>query len=182
MGIRRVIVEGPDGGGKSTLIRELAQQTGVPIAERASRSETGPIESLFNWYAADLALPPTARIYDRHPLISEPIYAPIARGVEPQTPFDDPEWLEINRRTMATRALLVVCLPPLWVVKTNVKRTTRGQMPGVEANIVKLWNAYDAVRRSWSAHRVITYDYTNHDTSPYLRLRMAQALRGATRA
>jgi hypothetical protein len=119
-----------------------------------------------------------ASIYDRHPLVSEPIYAPMVRGVEPQTPFDDAEWLASARKDMAEHAVLVVCLPPAWVLRSNVQRTV--QMPGVVDNIGELWRVYSHPLHLWPAH-VIMYDYTNHDTKAMKLLEIQSAIRGGLR-
>jgi hypothetical protein len=137
---------------------------------------------LYDWYLKDMRRismkGAAGNVYDRHPLISEPIYAPIVRKTTPQEPFDNPSWVRSQSIHMAKQALVVVCLPPLWVVRTNTSQSV--QMPGVVDNIQQLWTAYN---QFISANRtgVIVYDYTNHDTAPSKRLQIQNQLRGSTR-
>lgn len=68
-----VILEGPDGSGKSTLAKLIAQLTGLPIQEGSGPPRRpGEIEDRLERY---LGL--DGRIFDRHPAVSQPIYARI---------------------------------------------------------------------------------------------------------
>lgn len=186
VGVRNIIVEGPDGSGKSTLVNHLQEKLGMGIARRASESASGPVPDLAGWHEDEkLRMSGSSSeplIYDRHPLFSEPIYAPLAREVRPQPPFDEPGWVSLQRDYLSRFCILVLCLPPQWVVKHNV---TRGgvQMPGVTSNIVKIFNAYDAFRRNnaWPTHRLYHYDYTNRDRSGFVLLGIYNAMRAVTR-
>lgn len=74
-----LIIEGPDGTGKSTLIERLNREYSLPI-----KSGEGPpkdIEDFRNRVDRYLRLE-SITLYDRHPVISGPIYAS-ARGVKP---------------------------------------------------------------------------------------------------
>lgn len=74
-GVSALIIEGPDGAGKSTLIRSLriAYLT-LKLAPRACTSLAGPLsgDALIPWLKKYGAM--DGYIYDRHPCISGPVY------------------------------------------------------------------------------------------------------------
>lgn len=66
-----VVLEGPDGGGKSTLAQMLSQATGLPI-----KAGEGPPRYKGEFHErVDKYLRMDDVIFDRHPVISQPIYA-----------------------------------------------------------------------------------------------------------
>lgn len=148
--MRHVIVEGPDGGGKSRLIERLTEALGLEVGPRASNSTGGPVMNLREWTADNLTrwmTDTTANIYDRYPIISEPIYGPIVRGG--CRPGFTPPWVSTCRLMMYPRCVVVWCLPPMEVVGTNVRDTAECQMPGVVRNISAIYRGYEAVARAW---------------------------------
>lgn len=158
---RHIIVEGMDGSGKDTLISTL--QSLFPfhlLHQRASTSLGGPVADLTNWTVLDVLTmsrqPPS--IYNRHPLISEPIYATrrlVNPGLNP--PWDNPEWLTTYSRLAAFHSVLVLCHPPFGVVSANLDKTPDGHMPGVSENRKELHDAYSTL--VWPG-RSMRYDYT----------------------
>ena len=65
-----IVVEGPDGSGKTTLARKIAQYTGLMYeAGRGPEQYPGEIiERARHYMKLD------RRVFDRHPIISQPIY------------------------------------------------------------------------------------------------------------
>lgn len=153
-----IIVEGPDGGGKSTLVRKLTTEFNVPQHERASHGVAGPVSNLFEWAHKDVVTMPDQEIsvYDRHPLISEYVYGPICRSTLP--PGFTTTTAHALVRMMAPRVLVVVCRPPNSVLKAAVR--PERDMPGVTEHIERIASAYDALRIFWPGI-TITYDYTS---------------------
>lgn len=155
---RHVIIEGPDGAGKTTLLGTV-QSHGFAPHPRASHSVKGPQTNLANWVMDDLCTlaeqPP--QVYDRHPVISEPIYGPICRGTVPDM-FGKPDWLGTMRGWLSNHAVLVLCIPPLPHVRRNVGRAD--QMRGVVEHIEEIWWAYNDVVNAWPG-KVVFYDYTS---------------------
>lgn len=115
-----IIVEGPDGAGKTTLVEELSRKLQLPVAPKVVDHNTNAITDLVRWvdYNIEQGLTPT--LYDRHRLISEPIYGPIMRGrLEPG--FDDFHWLKTRQAQFQTlKPLVIWCLPPVDIVLHNV--------------------------------------------------------------
>lgn len=173
----RIIVEGPDGAGKSTFIKGLMDRH--PDFERAPRfatSEDGPMEALRDRVDADLGRkidePGRVIIYDRHPLISELIYSP-ALGRPLAYGFDDLNWLAdalVTWRCIPHR--VVYCMPPRDHVIKNVFNSHAGtsdHQRGVRrmiAHIYDLYLARVALDEANPQVPVMVRDYTDPATGP----------------
>lgn len=155
-----VIVEGPDGSGKTTLVEKLAHDLDVPIAARVVSQQTRPMEDLKRWTEVNLEGGFQQVIFDRHRLISDPIYRSVLGNHNPS--LYDPDWLMRKwTQLVDIRPLVIFCLPPLEVVKKNLQ--------GDEANAVvspytdQLYYSYcafyAAVGRALG--NVMLFDYTN---------------------
>lgn len=163
--MKHIIVEGPDGAGKTTLIQHLSEHLGVPVHDKASSSIGGPVDYLGKWVDSDMGTlrnPFTQFIYDRHPVISEPIYARLVRKQPAQYPFEVDEFVNGVREVIYDSSVVVWCLPGLDVVMSNVMKNWRDQMPGVVTNIGKLHQAYATAMFRWRGPKR-QYDYTRHD-------------------
>lgn len=157
-----IILEGPDGGGKTTLLKRLCEDTRLPAHPRASDSLTGPVADLYGWTKNDLKTwdSQPLSIYDRHPLTSEHIYGPTVRGqARPGFEMKNKE-LAYLRRFFRDHILLIVCLPPIGVVRENITNDPN-QMRGVVENIDYIYDCYRMMPLIWplSCH-VAMYDYT----------------------
>lgn len=162
-----IIVEGPDGSGKTTLISRLVDETGLPIHSRACNSDGSPISGdhsrsdLFNWAIHDTLniMEQAVSIYDRHPLISEYVYGPIIRKALP------PEFTERRARVLikrvASRSLVIMCRPSWDALLDALNAETH--MDGVTTHIGAIRAAYDAITVLWPGE-VIIYD---RETLPF---------------
>lgn len=158
MRLRHIVVEGCDGTGKTTLINELLTykrhrsdpQPHFLMHERASRSKEGPVPDLDGWVDKDLSglREQMPSVYDRHPLISEPVYGPIIRGSVPGK-FNDGVWCTTGRGVLATYALVVWCVPPWEWVRRNIENSQDNQMPGVMINARRIYDTYMDMSLSW---------------------------------
>lgn len=165
-----IILEGPDGGGKTTLLKQLREQyPSIPVHARASSSgpDGGPVSDLYDWAHRDMYSWPKQQLqfYDRHPLVSEYIYGPIIRGTIDKRFHNTP-----LRRILMRRALTVLCLPPLDAVRASVSASR--DMTGVHTHIDAIWTLYASLRAIWpTSVSLALYDYTRHDPEhlfPYI--------------
>src|SRR3954452_1694073 len=114
MRIRHVIVEGPDGAGKTTLVDSLVQ-AGYARGNKASTSKGGPVDNLAEWGETEEAIMTASKVsmvYDRHPVISEPIYGRTIRDAS-AAGYDNWQWLIKRRMFLYDHTMVVWCVPPL---------------------------------------------------------------------
>lgn len=162
-----IIVEGPDGAGKTTLIERLSEDLGIPVAPKVVDHNTNATVNLKLWVEGNVSVrnrPTQEVIYDRHRLISEFIYGPILR--ERQTPgFNDPDWVRtmLSRLYAFVRPTIIFCLPPLGVVLGNVKGDELNEV--VADKMGGIYTAYINIAMLSSLHyaKTMVYDYTKHD-------------------
>lgn len=168
--MRSIIVEGMDGSGKDTLIRDLIP-TFVDHTphERASTSLGGPVPNLAEWVARDASkMANHAWIYNRHPLVSEPIYGPIRPDRPTEETFTNPAWLSAYRRIVARESVLVICQPPFHIVKATLDHQgAEAHMPGVYDNALTLYTKYSTL--VWPG-RTIRYNYMADELSSLVAL------------
>jgi hypothetical protein len=166
-----ILLEGPDGGGKTTLAKKLSVDLSLPMHKRASDSITGPVVDLYAWTVDDITTwhKQELALYDRHPLTSEHIYGPSVRGrVRPGFEMTNPD-IAYMRRYLRKHALIIVCLPPLGVVRENVASEIE-QMPGVVENIDHIYQCYRMMLHLWPLDcHIARYDYTagENDVTAY---------------
>jgi hypothetical protein len=159
-----IILEGPDGAGKTTLASDLqAHFPGMEMHPRFCTSVGGPIDGLAEAVYKDARARPTHFIYDRHPVISDYVY----NASIPGRRFS-PEFLTIAmgrvRERVAKSSFTIFCLPPFMSVLRNVERDREEQMPGVRENIELIYNLYHMHYLMWPGRKLL-YDYTNHSKS-----------------
>jgi energy-coupling factor transporter ATP-binding protein EcfA2 len=176
--LRHIIVEGPDGSGKDTQIRSLLGILGDhTLHERASTSLGGPVDNLARWVARDVATMHVqpASIYNRHPLISELIYAPYRLPPRPQdVEFTHKAWRDAMRNHASRFAIVVFCQPPAHVVRSTVLKQGRdAHMPGVYDRILDIYADY--ALHLWPGIN-IRYDYTSNNALPGLVKKIYRAL------
>lgn len=159
-----IIVEGPDGAGKTTFIQELQHHLpGMEIHPRFCTSRGGPVADLAEEVFRDVGTKPTHFIYDRHPVISEYIYSTAIPGRGIRDAFLGDTMGRIRNR-VAHHSLTIWCLPPLLEVMRNVERNRADEMPGVVDNIARIYEQYQMHRLMWPG-RSVTYDYTQSAAS-----------------
>lgn len=145
--MRHLVLEGPDGGGKTRLAQALlAQWPHLLMGKKASTSLKGPIKNLAAWTIHEFDVMEASSgviVYDRHPVISEPIYGPIARD-SAQPGFSPSPWLSSARLKMYKLTYVIWCIPPLEQVQKAVAADR--DMPGVTDNIEAIHKAY---RNAW---------------------------------
>ena len=140
-----IIVEGPDGAGKTSLIDRLRLDLDFEVQPRPCTSEEGVDPStLASWVEQDLKTS-SSGFYDRYPLISEPIYGPLIRGYMADK-FDRVDWMSLQLSKLYLQTpFIIFCLPPLAEVLRNVDRTHGTETPhlrGVHEHAPAIWAGY----------------------------------------
>lgn len=155
-----IIVEGPDGAGKTTLIKQLTERYELDVAPRVVSKDTEAMIDLKVWTEENVKAGFQNLIFDRHRLISEPIYGPILR-TEQAPGFTDLQWLfTMLWKFYKARPVIIFCLPPLEVVKANIANDPDNVV--VADKIEGIYAAY-AARASldWAANEgQFIWDYT----------------------
>lgn len=158
-----LIVEGPDGSGKSTLCKELSLALDWPIADRVVDKDTKAMGDLTSWTEANVSRGFQGTIFDRHRLISGPIYGPIMRrGPVSQRELYKIDWVEaMTAQFMRCSPIIVFCLPPFETVVKNLDNDPDNL--AVSAKIDAIYRSYVSAIPLWSRLGLLTfvYDYTD---------------------
>lgn len=138
-----IIVEGPDGSGKSTLVTTLAQKLRLPVAGKVVGSDTQPLVNIRDWTEDNVARGFQPVIFDRHRLISEPIYGPAMRKRQ-DADFYDLTWLSnMMWQFYTAKPIIIYCLPDILTVRENVLREDTDNS-AVRDHIVAIYAGYVA--------------------------------------
>lgn len=168
-----IIVEGPDGAGKTTLIRQMQDRYGLRVAPRVVSKETTAMVDLQNWVENNLEEGSQWLLFDRHRLVSEAIYGPIVRGYA-EDGFDSMVWMMMQtKRFYEIEPLIIYCMPPLNVVRGNVQNDPDNK--AVAWKIEAIYQAYAAraaMDHALSPGSTIIWDYTTdgREMEPLLAL------------
>lgn len=166
-----IVVEGPDGAGKTTLIEKLATEFALPIAPKIVASDmSSQVLSKKAWCESNVSKGFSATLYDRHCLISEPIYNIVTRSsFDPG--FDDVGWLSAMM-TMFYKwcsPLIIYCLPDLDTIRTNIEDDP-DQPQRVKDAIRKIYGLYVAKAAADVPQAgALIYDYTTTPVETMLR-------------
>lgn len=158
-----IIVEGMDGTGKSRLVARISEYFNIPIHEKASDPILGPVNNLMEWAYHDVITQPEQplSVYDRHPLISEYIYAPVCRTLRKE--FITPAAHNLIR-LCARQAFVVWCDPGYARVTHNLLENPQEQMDGVIENTGKIYDLYWSMRMFWPGQSTV-YNYASTEQS-----------------
>lgn len=162
-----IVVEGPDGSGKTTLALWIAQKYGLeytrPPADLLSSSE-GPSPGLVEWWENELGSSASKdRVYDRTFYVSEVLYAQAQKDRPLMCP--DPERMTRGLADFIHRVdLLIFCLPGWQVERQNLDDVGRLSLQGVDQEqLEKISWAYEYMHYLFSElmfERCTVYDYT----------------------
>jgi thymidylate kinase len=151
---KRVIVEGMDGGGKTTLIEHLMEKSG-PF--ELIVNTLGPEQDFNIWWPRQFdRRDPIAALHDRF-FYSELVYGPILRGsiTADATLISNGLWF------LRTSALLIYARPHSETLRRFINK--RPQMEGVKSHFDELLKLYDelmAAEKTWYGDRFIHFDWT----------------------
>lgn len=155
-----LIVEGPDGSGKTTLVGRLEQKLKVTREPRAVSKEATVLTDMAIWTHHELDRGFGNRLYDRFNLISSPFYSML-----PAPTFSgkmlEPEWLkDAWQKFRRVGPVIILCLPPKDVVIENVFRGEDNQV--VKKDIGTIWNLYHNFAAQYPFASMV-WDYTRKD-------------------
>lgn len=161
-----IVVEGVDGSGKSTLLEnariEIPKRYFIQIRHSCRPLDPYHILNLLDLiqdYGETLDV-----MLDRHPLISEPIYAALLRPGTDLT-VQSGHWPDFESRAkhlQVTVDRIIYCRPSLESVKRNI--AVQPQLAGIAEKIEELYDWYDRAMVSYSQYLpVLTYDYKLQD-------------------
>lgn len=150
-----IIVEGMDNTGKTILVHKLVSI--LPLKKYKSPGPDIGEDKQIEWVKDNLEKEDEWVIYDRFPLISEPIYGGIIRGSHN---FEDPSKQYLYDVFKKKNPLIIYCRPPRDKVLSF--EDGRAQMDGVKTKGSTLLNAYDKIITDLNDEgiKVVGYDYT----------------------
>lgn len=163
--MKLIVVEGPDGSGKSTLIENLRYATDRYFC---IFKPTGPPRTSQNLYGAVRHLgalrygPDVPIVVDRHPLISEPIYGVALRNEDIVAKRYSAE--EVQFLLDVTVDRLIYCRPPAHIIAESLGKNR--QLKGVSEQVGKIIGMYDErmkTLRQRVSFPVLTYDWTSNN-------------------
>jgi hypothetical protein len=171
----RIVVEGIDGSGKSTLVRKLLDGFGPEIAYLVL-NDRGPDRDLGTFWYDSLGNNPAGRvaIHDRF-FYPELVYGPVLRGrysVEPGT-------IQYVSQYLRHFAFLIYCRPDDEAILIGVE--AEQQMPGVKENLPSLLHQYDEIMAGelpLYRERFFLYDWRDDEADPRLLAALTGYLNG----
>lgn len=108
-----IIIEGPDGSGKTSLANQLSRQTGYPIIHRSSPKTEEEKKQMLAEYLLTIKSNKNV-IFDRC-WYSEMVYGPVMRD---DSVISFPGMYELERMLAKTGAIVIYCTgpePALWM-------------------------------------------------------------------
>ena len=157
-----IIVEGPDGAGKTTIAHEICSEFKLLerryLGQRDKMYET-TIPRTMGALARAVRCDQPAEVYDRL-YFSELVYYQYTTG---KCQFNSEQQDAVEKVIEALDIPVIFCIPPLEVVRMNIME--KKQMNGVQLNIDEIWNEY-GLRAIGMIPRSNTmlYDYTKESS------------------
>lgn len=162
-----IIIEGPDGVGKTTLSKRLSKDLGVPLAPK-KHVEAPKDPRTYTYKALGPAVTGEGDplIWDRL-FFSELVYGTIVRD---GPALSMPEQAYVMRVLKTLGCPVIFCSAPADVIDKNVKRSK--QMRGVKRNLTKIVDAYRYYAQFAKQQRLNVYyfDYIQFRSKHYIHL------------
>lgn len=153
-----IIVEGPDGGGKSTLAEQIGWSSGLPVVHGGGPPKTG--EEALSRLREPLIL---RAVYDRNVSVSEQVYGSLRGGqILPESVIDG-----VIAEMIQRNVLFIYCRPNDSFLTANLEKNLRIKKPWksqhhcseVAANYSHVLELYDAVFSKLRSMRAVVLDY-----------------------
>ncbi|MCK4960814.1 MAG: hypothetical protein KAT00_15480 [Planctomycetes bacterium] len=154
-----IVVEGPDGSGKSTLVAELQEMFGFDVVRWNKPPKSA--EELAHNLRTSKDLIKTEVIQDHIPWITEPIYDVAKNGADRAA-----TWFHYQTAVTLFRSTLIYCRPPMRVIQKHAGDRsspcdTADYLAWVERNCEDLVGLYDLFMSA--VRPAITYDWTRRE-------------------
>jgi predicted ATPase len=155
-----IILEGPDGAGKTTLAKELEKCGYVYVHHGVPTEEEG--KDLFAWRLKALldAREFQSVVFDRLHL-SERIYGPVMRGASLHTELHEKL---IERYLHAQGGQVVICLPPWRVVLNNWMKNQENEYVDSPQKLKRIYDAYEKLQGPY-----MCFDYTIYNVQAFAK-------------
>lgn len=161
-----IIIEGPDGAGKTTLVNRLAESLDLKVGKRG----TADRDRLYEVTVQDTFRALQGAVQGYPPILwdrlyySELVYHPYTTGT---CAFSARQQVYIEHMIDAMNVPVVLCMPPEKVVIENVLRDDRHEMKNVKDNIKAIYHGYEVLyRQGRFPGGVFLYDYTRDKLGP----------------
>lgn len=175
-----IIVEGPDGSGKSTLVAKMLNLfDGLERVPSAVASDATPLRPIGAYVNEELRKGFGLRLYDRFALISSPMYLCLPNPTF-RDEMTDMIWLkDQHQRFRKIDPLIIFCMPPLEVVRANILADPSSEVmwPFID-QIYYSYLAYIAREENMSS---MVWDYTDptmHRLDALMRWARARVAKG----
>lgn len=164
-----VVVEGPDGAGKSTLIDNLrlsCEKHYVTLRRSGPPKDLEEIKCIVSWIERFHPSYPTPLIMDRHPFISEAIYGNLLRGQSLMQDYYQMHDIDMHFRGHINR--IIYCRPPSGIIHKKLHENP--QLKGVVERIDEIIRMYDSTMRyiNHAGCPVVEYDWSAGHEPSYL--------------
>lgn len=173
-----IIVEGPDGAGKTTLVKQISERFELAVGRRGVADRkllyTVTVPDTFRALQEAVSGEEQPLVWDRL-FFSEFVYYPLTNR---KCEFNEAQRQHIMEVLCALRSPIILCLPPAKTVYANAGKAE--QMDGVMDNLSRIYLAYVAVFKWMPAHAVV-YDYTTEPSDRVMQVCEAYLARRSLR-
>ena len=179
-----IIVEGPDGSGKTTLIKNLQNRFVIKNLKAKRHGPPVDAEDLYE-RTKDLLMEATHSnvncIIDRFGLIGEQIYGPICRGKDLWVDIPEKRQ-EIFSAFNTLNPFIIYCRPPANIIANlsnhEVKEyDTPEHLKSLHENQALIIRSYDNFFANWKSYNFFIWDYTKPENYYDLVKRLEEYLK-----